>query len=86
LNSPIIPSSVPTFPASTPNLGLRNWVNVAFTSAVLRSSGAGSRACVLTGTIPPTSLKMLFPKPVSAQTLKKPPGQRPSFCVSTLSV
>jgi hypothetical protein len=85
-NSPVITSSVPTLPANRPNVGLRNCLKVAFTSAVVWSLGAGNRAGVFTGTMAPESWNTLRPKPLSAQTLRKPPGQRPNCPVSTVSM
>jgi hypothetical protein len=85
-NSPRAESSVKIFPAISPNFGLRNCVNVAFMSAVVGSFALGRRRAVFTGTMAPDCLSRLSPKLVSAEILKKPPGQRPSLPVSTLRV
>jgi hypothetical protein len=48
-------------PATTPNFGLRNWVSVAFMSALVWSFGKGINAAVLTGTIAAESLSTFCP-------------------------
>ncbi len=61
-------------------------MKVAFVSAVVWSPGAGTSAAVLTGTIVPDSRSTFRPKPLSADSFRKPPGQSPSLPVSMLSV
>ena len=85
-NSPAPASSVKILPANTPKLALRNCVKVALVSPVVGSFGLGTRTPVFTGTRAPDCGGTLSPKPLTAETLKKPPGQRPSLPVSTLSV
>src|SRR5262245_40210868 len=85
VNSPCAPSTVKILPAVSPNFGLRNCVNVAFTSALDGSVEGKSRA-VFGGTRAPVSGRILSPNALRPTTFRKPPGQRPAFCVSTLSV
>src|SRR5262249_46090963 len=58
---------------------------VAFIRA-LDGSGPGRISAVFGGTSAPLSPRTLLPKVLWPTNLKKPPGQRPAFCVSTFSV
>src|SRR5215470_2905718 len=49
-------------------------------------AGSGRSAVMLTGTRAPDAELTFWPKLVMPWILKNPPGQRPSFCVSTFSV
>ena len=60
-------------------------MKVAFTSALVGST-EGRRRAVFGGTRAPESARVLSPNPLMPTTLRKPPGQRPAFCVSTSSV
>src|SRR5215510_4033451 len=57
-----------------------------FISPVVSLPGSGTSAVMLRGTSAPAAAVTFWPKLVMPWILKNPPGQRPSFCVSTFNV
>src|SRR5260370_33248350 len=69
-----------------PNFVLRNCMNCRLMSALVVPRGCGRSETRFGGTKALEALLTSSPKFVMPMTLRKPPGQRPIFCVSTFSV
>ena len=61
-------------------------MNVRFIRPLVVSPGMGKSETRLGGMKAPEALSTVCPKPLMPWTRRNPPGQKPSFCVSTLRV